>query len=147
MATERGEIFGLDFSAREWVMDLPWPMGESRRYEQQIVAIWLGDHSQHMALATDFESEAIDESLRSYLRLNGVVRGVFVRPGDELRPVSGDPFGLQDRLPPDVPGVVHTMYIRRDGAGHVPGQPHVSLGEVGLRLAGGEEFIARVRIR
>jgi hypothetical protein len=59
--------------------------------------------------------------------------------------VSGQRLGPSDRLTAGVAGVVTTVNVPRDGRG-IDG-PHRLLNQIGIRLAGGEAFVDKVRRR
>jgi len=144
--TTVGKIRGVDFGVREWVLDLPWPTEPGAR---QIVAGVLRNHQEHRLQALDLsEQPNLSAGQKFDLRRIGVIRGRSLVDGqpvvDLLNPDTA--VSAADKLPTGVPGVVKTMYLARSGTG-LQGRPHRMLGQVGMRLVGGEEFLKRVRTR
>ncbi|MEE2888432.1 MAG: bifunctional serine/threonine-protein kinase/formylglycine-generating enzyme family protein [Planctomycetota bacterium] len=146
VGTSLSLLRGVDFGVREWVLDLPWPTEPGAR---QIVAGILKDHEDHRAQALGLGDQPnLSAGQKFELRRIGVVRGRNLADG---RPVTdllagGRVVQNGDMLPIGVPGVVKTLYLARTGTGLL-GRPHRLLGEVGLRLAGGAEFLKRVRMK
>jgi serine/threonine protein kinase len=143
------DLVALDFGVREWVLDLPYVgVGHARTLLEE----WLRDHAVHVdrarALARGEGGEDLGD-LAPLLAQRGVVRGlasgelrglIDARDGRLVDPQAGSP------LPATVPGVVRTLIVRRDGAGPM-GEPDPHLESLGLRLAGGEKFVAEARRR
>jgi hypothetical protein len=139
------EIHGLDFGVREWVMDLPWPVGDSDE-SRIIVAGILADHSIHVAKSTGFAN--MPHALRARLQRTGVVRGVTLAEAKKLVDLRTSKKSQEDQpLLSGVPGVVRTIYVKRNGQGLLSGKPHKLLFRIGMRLVGGEAFVKRVRKR
>ena len=137
-------VRGIDFGVREWVLDLP-AVADSQRRERGDAGLlreWMGDHGRHLdvvlALASGTGSTA---GVRRELLDLGVVRGRTSEELKQLRHASGGVLRGAD------PGVVWTLYLRRDGRGLLQDSTDPNLASVGFRLAGGSRFIERVRAR
>jgi Protein kinase domain len=136
-------IHGLDFGVREWVLDLPWPVGDAEGSHKRIVAGWMADHARHLVGATQFTG--MGEALLARLESVGVVRGVTLAEPAELRDLEFGRPSREDRpLTRGVAGVVRSRYVRRDGEGFA-GKPHRLLPRIGMRLTGGATFVKKVR--
>ncbi|MBI5853288.1 MAG: hypothetical protein HZB39_19950, partial [Planctomycetes bacterium] len=140
VSTELGDrITGLDLGAREWVLDVPCPPPDARG--RALVLEWRADHPRHLeriALAT---AKREPDELGVFVGNRAILRG---QATGEDPAIPSDENG---RVPPDWPGVVRELQMRRDGGGLAPGEPDPHLGLAGLRIAGGERFVAEVRAR
>jgi hypothetical protein len=127
---------------REWVQDIPWPADAALR---PLVAGAMRNHRSHLAQAVLGPTGLVDAQRIELSRL-AAVRGRDLADG---RPVvdlvSGQRLGPSDRLTAGVAGVVTTVNVPRDGRG-IDG-PHRLLNQIGIRLAGGEAFVDKVRRR
>ena len=142
--TELGhELRGLDFGVREWVLDLPCVA--DRDQASEILREWIGDHARQLQRIAGFAAgEPMPASVRTAISGLGVVRGF----GDEeLRRLIADrgPGSLGGG--PGFPGVVRTLYLRRDGRGLLPDDVDPFLRHIGFRLAGGSRFVDWMRQR
>ncbi|MBK8976726.1 MAG: serine/threonine protein kinase [Planctomycetes bacterium] len=143
VTTELGyELVGLDGGVREWVADLPFVSDDPDG--RALLREWLADHERHAQRMREIAAgriEAVPSDLLGRLVTYGVVRGA----------AFGDPTAIPadagPRLGVTWPGAVRALQVRRDGAGLLPGDvdPHVL--QSGLRIAGGQRFVERVRRR
>ncbi|MCB9876029.1 MAG: serine/threonine protein kinase [Planctomycetes bacterium] len=135
IATPYGAPFlGIDFSVREWVMDLPDVPGA-----ELLLRDWLGDHSVHLRRALELAEGRVDAAAGSVdgLRRFGVVRGLAYGEYAGLVDRSGDRL-LADRyttLPESVPGVLRCEQLRRDGGDLLGRGRDRRLLLVGMRVA------------
>ncbi|MBM3972606.1 MAG: serine/threonine protein kinase [Planctomycetes bacterium] len=115
---------GLDFGLREWTLDLPAAPGADALLRE-----WIADGAAHLARAQALARGADDparEALGSALLL-GVVRGMaFVDSFPTLAP--------RGPLPVNVPGVLLTAQLRRDGRDLLSGGVDPRLAGVGFRI-------------
>ncbi|MCA8957487.1 MAG: serine/threonine protein kinase [Planctomycetes bacterium] len=141
----RGELVGLDFGRREWVMDLPWPRDAAAR---NLVGVWMRDFELHQRLAAGEQAiEGLAAGEAAVLRTVGVVRGGDLTDAQRLVDLeTGRPARPDAPLGRGVPGVTRVLCIDRDGSG-IGGKTHRLLREVGMRLAGGRVFLEKVRAR
>lgn len=115
---------GLDFGVREWTLDLPAAPGADALLRE-----WLADGAAHLARAQTL-ARGLDDPARAALGpalALGVVRGLaFV---DGVLPVA-----LRGPLPANVPGVLRTTQLRRDGRDLLSGGVDPRLAGVGFRI-------------
>ena len=149
-----GDVRGLDFGVREWVLDLPHGPDAG---SETLVREWISDRELHVQRAlelsgarpapADQESRLLPE-LRARLSTFGVVRGLAI--GDRAGVLDADGRRLElatGPLPASVPGVLRAEQMRRDGRDLLPGRWDPRLLFTGFRLAGGSVFVQRVRNR
>jgi serine/threonine protein kinase len=140
-----GDFTGLDFGAREWVMDLPW--GPEPRNEFALPE-WSSDHSTLSARTLQFaRGMPPPANLQARLRTLGVLRGLPLGATTGLLDARGAPLRELAflRLPETVPGVVRSEQVRRDGRDLLPGSVDPRVLRAGFRIASGQGFVARVR--
>lgn len=144
-------LVALDFGVREWVLDLPYSVVLEK---DALLREWGADQGGHVVRALDLaRGTGLDPTLRElqgHLATFGVVRGLAL--GEPHLLVDGEHGGDLRRvtveiLPPTLPGVVRVLQLRRDGRDLLEDQVDPRLQLVGLRLAGGAEFVRRVRAR
>ncbi len=146
--TEKGELLALDFGVREWVLDLPYGV-----HQRDLLGTMFADHLIHLQQATQFFSNRSLDLARSDLAKKGVVRGLAMGEVDcLLMPISNssptnDQASNVGPLPLDVPGVVYTLYLFRNGLMQFNQSPDPNLAKIGFRLAGGERFVQKVRLK
>ncbi len=152
VTTDQGfELISLDFGVREWVLDLPY---NAALEKDALLREWMADHRGHVDRALELAQGSglgpgLDE-LAGHLRTFGVTRGLALGEVDLL--VDGEHGGdlrtlRVGPLPPSLPGVVRALQLRRDGRDLLEDQVDPRLGLIGLRLAGGEDFVREVRSR
>jgi hypothetical protein len=134
---------------REWVIDLPWV---DTVPSHALLREWLANHARHLQCADDFAAtlaEEIPADLAAHFAVFGVVRGLAFGEVDGLVDgLTGDVVPLDSHpVPASVPGVTRALQLRRDGGELLAGRLDPHLGLVGMRLAGGDAFVARVRGR
>ncbi|MEY4829555.1 MAG: hypothetical protein RLZZ562_1351 [Planctomycetota bacterium] len=147
-----GDVRGLDFGVREWVLDLPHGPDAG---SETLVREWISDRELHVQRAlelsgarpapADQEARLLPE-LRARLSTFGVVRGLAI--GDRVGALDADGRRLDlatGSLPASVPGVLRAEQMRRDGRDLLPGRWDPRLLVTGFRLAGGSVFVQRVR--
>jgi serine/threonine protein kinase len=146
VVTDHGEIVvGLDFGVREWVLDFasvgPGDAPSAGRVER-LLEEWRGNHERLLEVSREFAAGAMSV-LQENPRLAdlGVLRGCT--DAERAEGLSG----AGGALPPSFPGVVRTLYVRRDGRGLLPGDVDPNLSTAGFRVAAGAEFVRRVRMR
>ena len=144
-------LVALDFGVREWVLDLPYSVVLEK---DALLREWGADQGGHVVRALDLARGAgLDPTLRElegHLATFGVVRGLAL--GEPHLLVDGEHGGdlrgvTVEALPPTLPGVVRVLQLRRDGRDLLADQVDPRLQLIGLRLAGGAEFVRRVRAR
>ncbi len=154
-ASPDGDVYGIDFGLREWVLDLaqgPDAGGEA------LVREWTADRELHVQRALELsggrpapaDQEArLPIELRARLRTFGVVRGLACGEATGLIGADGREIdtAVLAELPASVPGVLRAEQMRRDGRGLLPDEKDSRLRITGFRLAGGTVFLQRVRSR
>lgn len=150
-----GEITGLDFGLREWVLDLP--QGQDAASET-LVREWISDRLLHEQRALELAGARpapvdlqarLPSELRARLSTFGVVRGLSCAEPEGLLGDDGaaiDPSAV-DALPASVPGVLRAEQARRDGRDLLPGRDDPRLRHTGFRVVGGAAFVQKVRER
>ena len=150
-----GEITGLDFGLREWVLDLP--QGQDAASET-LVREWISDRSLHEQRALELAGARpapvdlqarLPSELRARLSTFGVVRGLSCAEpagllGDDGATIDPTKF---ESLPASVPGVLRAEQARRDGRDLLPGREDPRLRHTGFRVVGGSAFVQKVRER
>lgn len=137
--TAFGESFyGLDFGAREWVLDLPHVAGA-----ELLLAEWASDHRTHLARAMELAAgNLVSMPVAGELLLRlGVVRGLPTGLRSGLLDATGRPLSVHaaDAMPGSVPGVLRTEQVRRDGRDLLADGVDSRLSSVGFRVAGEPE--------
>jgi serine/threonine-protein kinase len=142
--TAFGEPFlGLDFGAREWVLDLPHVAGA-----ELLLAEWFSDHRTHLARAMELAAgqlAAVPAAGELLLHL-GVVRGLPTGLRSGLLDGAGRPLPgrAAATIPDAVPGVLRTEQLRRDGRDLLGDASDPRLPSLGFRVAGEpERLLAR----
>jgi hypothetical protein len=152
VTTDQGyRLVALDFGVREWVLDLPYSVVLEK---DALLREWGADQGRHvdraLELARGIRLDPTLRELEGHLATFGVVRGLALgephllldgEHGGDLREVT------VETLPPTLPGVVRVLQLRRDGRDLLEDQVDPRLQLIGLRLAGGTEFVRRVRAR
>jgi hypothetical protein len=141
--TDYGRAFvGLDFSLREWVLDVPHMAGA-----ELLLREWTGDHTAHLSRMLAIGAGTADpqpDPLGLQQRI-GVVRGLGFGEGEGVIGLEGERlrFGSFAQLPAYVPGVLRTEQLRRDGEALLGAGRDRRLRKVGMRVAGNAEALAR----
>ncbi len=150
-----GEISGLDFGLREWVLDLP--QGQDAASET-LVREWISDRLLHEQRALELAGARpapvdlqtrLPSELRARLSTFGVVRGLSCAEPEGLLGDDGSAIAPSsvDAIPASVPGVLRAEQARRDGRDLLPGRDDPRLRHTGFRVVGAAAFVQKVRER
>jgi predicted Ser/Thr protein kinase len=127
------DFVGLDFGLREWVLDLP-----ATDAAAGLLGEWMSDHAVHLRRADDLAvgRDPLVLAAVGPARRLAVARGVACREGSVLLGRAGAPIdpGAVDSLPPEVPGVLRTEQLRRDGGDLLSTGADPRLRHVGFRV-------------
>jgi hypothetical protein len=138
-------LFAIDFGVREWVLDLPFVSPD----ERTLLVEYHANALRHLEVAQALARGEVAGELGRRLLLTGTVRGLALGETDGLLDArtGARVTDADGPLPAGVPGVVRTLYLRRDGRGLLPDEWDPHLASTGLRLAGGRAFVTEVRSR
>ena len=141
------DFVGLDFGVCEWVFDLPHLAGV-----EMLLREWLADHAVHLGsvegIAAGVPRPAPDP-LGPLQQQLAVVRGLALGDRAGLVDAAAAPLDLvlHKVLPANVPGVLRTEQLRRDGSDLLAGARDARLPRTGFRLAATASAMLRLRGR